>query len=261
MSLKRLRKKAKKYGRKVLAVGAKVSRVARPVVAAAAGYFGGPVAAAAVTAASHYGQQYQAAAGARGKGIRGREAREIGRKEAQRTTKYSLAAGTLGVVGSGVTSALAGGSFFGGAAAGQGGAALLGGNTIFGSAAAGSLTNAVSGGTASLAGVQSGWDSLYKMNAPTGPAGAMNDDIPSGTDWAAIAAGVAAGAAGALDGGPDEDDGWDTSGNKKPGDDSDSQLGDLLRRFGITDSPSDGGDKPAWLVPALVGVGALVFFS
>lgn len=111
MSLKKFRKrfvkkakdKAKHYGRATLAVGAQVSRVARPVVALAAGYMYGPVGAAAVTAISHYPHQYQETAKARQEGLRGRDARAEGRDHAQRTAIHSMFAGAIGAAGAGIT--------------------------------------------------------------------------------------------------------------------------------------------------------------
>lgn len=93
---KRLRRKFKEVARKRIAVGARVSRVAIPLVSFAAGVLYGPVASAAVTALSHYPHQWQETTAARGQGLHGRDARHEGRVHAQRTTVHSLYAGLGG---------------------------------------------------------------------------------------------------------------------------------------------------------------------
>lgn len=101
MSWKRIRKRFKKIGRKVLKVHAKVGKVVRPVGAAAATALLGPGGGAAFLAITHYPQQYAAAAGARGDGIKGHAARTYGRSVAQRSLKYGIygaGAGLLGAV-------------------------------------------------------------------------------------------------------------------------------------------------------------------
>lgn len=111
MSLKKFRKrvvskvkdKAKDYGRATISVAARVSRVARPVVSAAASYLYGPLGGAAVTAISHYPHQYQETVKARNDGLRGRDARGEGRDHAQRTTIHSLIAMGVGSAAAGVT--------------------------------------------------------------------------------------------------------------------------------------------------------------
>lgn len=112
MSLKKFRKrvvkkakeKVKSYSRQAISYAAVVSRVARPIVSAAAGYLYGPVGAAAVTAISHYPHQYQETVRARHvDDLRGREARAEGRTHAQRTTIHSAIAGAIGAVGAGIT--------------------------------------------------------------------------------------------------------------------------------------------------------------
>ncbi len=98
---KRLRKKIKSVSRSVIAVHAKVSRVAIPLVSFAAGVLYGPAASLVVTAAARYPHQWQESTRARKYGATGRDARVQGRTHANRTMMHSLAAG-----GAGATTAL-----------------------------------------------------------------------------------------------------------------------------------------------------------
>lgn len=247
---KRYKKKIKQYSRKALAVGGKISRVARPIAAAAAGYFAGPAGVMAVTALSHYGQQYQVASGARGEGIRGREAREMGREAAQRTTKHSLIAGGAGMLGSGITSMAVGGNFFGGLFGGQAGSALLGGNTVFGSVSPGASATTIGttalGSVGALSGVQSGWDSLAPgAEQPGAP-------VPGASNWDDLIEAVAAGAAGGLAGGGGGDDDDTSDGNKGGG-------VDFSKLFGNSPTPDGEGGKSMlpWLIAAGLGIAFL----
>lgn len=96
---KRLRKRLKKTARSVISVGAKVSRVAIPLVSFAAGVLYGPAASAVVTAAAHYPHQWQETVRARKYGETGADARRTGRVHAQRTTTHALYAGAAGATG------------------------------------------------------------------------------------------------------------------------------------------------------------------
>lgn len=248
--MSRLRRKIKHYSRKALDLGGKVSKVARPLVSAAAGYFAGPAGVLAVNAISHYGQQYQVASGARGEGIRGREARQLGREAAQRTTMHSLIAGGVGSLASGVTSAFAGGSFLGGAAAGQGGSALLGGTTIFGGVGTPATLGTVAGGTltggSAIAGAQSIYSNALDPVKPGETGGGTA--IPGASTWADLLETVAGGLAGGGGGGSDEP--------RKPGE---SRQGDST--YSNVNSPTgeDGGSSKAlpWLIAAGVGLALL----
>lgn len=236
-----LKSRAKKAIRKRIKVHEKyVTRVARPIGAAAAGYFAGPVGAAAFTALTHPLHQYAATVSARSDGLSGREARTFGREHAKRTSIHSLAAGAAGAIGSGVTSALVGGNFFGGLAGGQGGAALLGGNTIFGAAgAAGSVTSAVTGGAATLSGVQFGWDSLARSDAEIQAAGGL----PAPNPWADLLEGIG-GALGAAGSSGEVAEDQEASRNPFAG-------------FGM-DAPTSKSEEGGWLVPALIVGGVLL---
>ncbi len=129
-------KKLKKFLRKRIAIHEKyITRYARPVGAAAAGYFGGELGAAGFTALTHPLHRYTAGVTMREQGLHGLKARQGARKIANRTTIYSAITGTVGAIGSGVTTAIKGGTFgqsMGAFLGGQYGASLFGnGATLF----------------------------------------------------------------------------------------------------------------------------------
>lgn len=245
--LKRYRSKAKEYGRKALAVGAKVSKVARPIVSAGAGYFLGPVGVAGVNAISHYGQQYQVASAARSEGIRGREARQLGRTAAQRTTQHSLIAGSAGVVGAAVMGGLGAGLFgtLGQQQLGVGsGSGLFGlSNPLMGEAAP-VLGSAVDlstiGSQTALQGVKFGWDSLGKTTPPTTPG-------PEGSGGSAWNEMLMAGAT-ALGGGSDTPGG-------QPGGNAGGGLGGFGLNAGVPGQPGESSGL------GLLIAGALLLFA
>ncbi len=126
----------KRLGRKSAKVATKINRVATPVAAAAAGYLYGAPGAAAVTALGATAGRYSRATQARNEGIKGREARALGRGERKRVAIYGAIGGGAGMLGSGVTGLIRGESLLnagGQALFGQHGSQLLGiaGNTIF----------------------------------------------------------------------------------------------------------------------------------
>ena len=115
-----LRKSIKRIGRKALKVHAKVTKVIAPVVSAAATVFAGPAGGAAVTALMGTSARYAAAAGARGDGKKGHDARVVGRSARARTVKYGLIGTGVGAVTAGAIGGL------GAAVAGLGGQSVLG---------------------------------------------------------------------------------------------------------------------------------------
>lgn len=103
-----VREQTKNTGRQVLEVHGKVGKVAIPTLATGASFFFGPAAGLGVTALARPIQRYAIAAGARGDGLSGREARTYARERVNRTTKYALMGTALGTLGS----VAAGGSGF-----------------------------------------------------------------------------------------------------------------------------------------------------
>lgn len=127
-----LRKYFKRLGRKTAKLHTKVNRVAVPVLAAGASYFGGPVAGAAVTAAGAEASRYFRATQARNEGDYA-DARRLGRGERKRVAILGAAGTGAGVLGSGITAAFTGGNIFTQSLLGQGGSQLfgVGGPNIF----------------------------------------------------------------------------------------------------------------------------------
>jgi len=130
------RKSLKRLGRKTAKIHVKVGRVLTPVVAAGASFIGGPVAGAAVTAAGAEASRYFRATQARHEGQRDR-ARALGRGERKRVAIYGGIATGAGALGSGLTTALQGGTLGQSLSAGlfgQGGSSILGNTqTLFAS--------------------------------------------------------------------------------------------------------------------------------
>lgn len=141
------RKFFKRLGRKTAKVHKQINRIATPLVAAGASYFGGPVAGAAVTAAGAQASYYFRATEARDKGIRGRSARELGRGERKRVAIYGAIGTGTGALASGASSLIAGKTFGQSLLAtgfGQGGAELFSpGSSIIGTPTAQQIASGV----------------------------------------------------------------------------------------------------------------------
>ncbi len=139
MSWRRIRKAAKRIGRKAAPIRVKAGRVITPVLSAAAGFVAGPVGSAVITAAGAEIGRYSRATQARAEGQHDR-ARALGRGERKRLWTYGAVGGGVGALASGVTTAALGGGVLDVAAAtggGQGGASLLGASgTVFAKSAA-----------------------------------------------------------------------------------------------------------------------------
>lgn len=141
----------KRLGRKTAKISTRINRIATPIVAAGAGYFGGPVAGAAVTALGAQAGYYFRGTQARNEGLHGRDARARARGERKRVAIYGSIGTGAGAVGSFATS-LIGGSSLGDAALaggfGQAGKALLFGSsgTIFATGGPSGVSNLVTTG-------------------------------------------------------------------------------------------------------------------
>jgi hypothetical protein len=227
-----LRKYFKRLGRKTAKIHTKVNRVFVPVASAAAGYLGGAPAAAAVTAIGAQSSYYFRATQARNEGIRGRAARVKGRQERTRVSIYGAIGGGAGMLGSGVTSLIAGSSFsqaLGATAFGQGGANILGiGGTIFSKTPEGASAFVTAGNLAAQKG----------------------SSVPGLVTQAQLKASLAGGSVEAAEaGGASSGAGWGTKLGTAAG-----HLGgvveDVLKR-----KTSGNGSSPYWFTPDGAGGG------